>query len=99
MIAGWIYEQNFWPFVEMAASFVGVNPDEYDREAIEHGLGDTDAEREQWFAYFFGSGPGISVEFAVDRGTEVLFVRAEAVADVSIKLSVILDVFRSYRVT
>ncbi len=98
MVEGWILEQNSWPFIETAASFVDVTPDEHDKQAIEHGLSNTDFEQDHWFDYSFGSSPALSVSLALDVGTEVLFVRADADEDVTVKLGVIIDVFSNYRV-
>ena len=98
MAEGWIWQQNLWPFVQTAASFVGNEPDEYDRMAIGHGLRDTDVEQERWFSYVLGNGPVLHLAFAADVGTEVLFVRADAGAEAEVKLAVSLQVFQNYRV-
>lgn len=98
MIQGWIWQQNLWPFVETAASFVGVTPDDYDSEAIEHGLSHTDVEQDHWFAYSFGTSLSLRLALAQDVGTEVLFVQAEAGADASVNMNVAIQIFQNYRV-
>jgi hypothetical protein len=95
MIHCWIWEQNLWPCLETIASFVNSTPDEYDREAIIHGLSDMDVEQDNWFDYSFGD--GLMVEFARDIGTEILFVRVKTEATIQYRVSVALAIFQNYR--
>jgi hypothetical protein len=97
MICDWIYSDNLKPLVEILSRFAGYEFDGGDWTALEFGVIDTNYEQDRWFRFEFVGSHSIRVEFAMDPGSEVLFVRIESDWETAPQIDVIVPLLQSYR--
>ena len=65
-------------FTECVARLGGCNYDESDAAALEYGIQQSDYESDVWFDYGFVGDNVLELGFALDVGTDVLFVHCKA---------------------
>lgn len=98
MIARWIYEENILPWLETIANFVGYKFDEWDWNAVNFGIQNTNVEEEKWYEYQLIGNQIADVKIAIDVGASVMFVQLQSEKSVEEKAQVATEIFQNYLV-
>ena len=77
----WIFSSNLNLFVEYATHLGNYACDSSDTVALEYGISQSTYEQAVWFEYSFAGNNKLELSFALDVGTDVLFVRCKANAE------------------
>lgn len=96
---GWIFEDNLLAWCEVVGHLAGYPFDETAWNAVISSIPNTDSERNLWFDYPFRGNCVISVHFAHDPGTEVIFVEWDAPAECAAQIVLATDIAQTYRLT
>jgi hypothetical protein len=99
MVAGWIFEWNLRPFLEIAARRVGYGFGQDDWNAIHLALPVTDHEHDRWYEYEFGGPHPIRIRLAEDPGSSVVFVEVSCDPDTENELRVVIEIVQEYRLS
>jgi hypothetical protein len=76
MVGSWILKQNLESFLEMLTYIAGYPFNDWDFDAIAHGINGTDGEHDRWFQYEFrGTKRSVSFFVADDPGSSVYLFR------------------------
>ncbi|MGW0436383.1 hypothetical protein ACWDV4_28020 [Micromonospora sp. NPDC003197] len=97
----WILTANVRPLVESLASLVGYETDDWDWDAIEAGLRDTDAEDPRgWYEYPLIGTTTIRLELANDPGSSVTTVQVHHPPDqlLTARIETIMSMLARYQV-
>jgi hypothetical protein len=93
----WIFEENLRPMFEFASSLVGYEFDVLDWDAVTTGLRGTDVEKQRWFEYPLAGNQPLTLSVALDPGSSVVFVAADADGDLEVRLGAAADLMGMYR--
>jgi len=81
---------------EFASSLVGYEFDTLDWDAVAIGLRDTDVERQQWFEYPLSGRQSLALKVALDPGSSVVFVEAEADGALAARLDAAAELMATF---
>jgi hypothetical protein len=93
---GWIFEDNVWPFLEILAGLAKYDYDWWDRDAIDAGLAETDADAGNWFEYRFEGAFPLRFEIANDRGSTVVALRIDAPDDLAPRIEMAISIAQEF---
>jgi hypothetical protein len=91
VVAGWIFEENLRPFVEMVAYVAGYVFDEDDWTAIHFGVQDTDSERGPWLTYPFTGRMPLTLKAAKESGAGIVSFDLDSEAGLAPEVEAQLD--------
>ena len=93
----WIFDGNLLPFVRFVAQRANCELFPEELEAIRLGVRETNHERDLWYAYEFQGAVAVSLSFAIEPGSSVVFWRAECPFEMRDAIEAAADVMQEYR--
>ena len=96
MVADWIWQDNLEPFLTTLSWVVDYTIDDDDWQAIKTGLLETDGDLLRWCSYEFAGTSVMKFRIAVDRGTEVLQVEVDGLAELEARVEIAVAVFQNF---
>jgi hypothetical protein len=94
----WVLEDNLRPWLEIVSGIVGYAFDDWDWDAVQAGVVDTDSEHGPWYEYPLGARP-TTIRLAREPGTAIVAVSLESIAEPQRDLiELAISISQSYRV-
>ncbi len=96
VVAGWVWDRNIRPFLDLLSRYVGYSFDDTDWQAVALGLEATDDDRqEHWYSYPLEGHHQLTVLLANAVGSSVVSVRVEGLDDhdLALRTETLLDAY------